>query len=102
MYTHNGEDVFVIDGHVHLWDASEANIAHDGGEQFIQCFYDYHAAFTPEEELWDMETYRKYGAERLVRDLFGDGYVDVAIFQPTYLLEFYEEGFNTTEQDAVL
>src|SRR6056297_1781631 len=102
MYTHNGEDVFVIDGHVHLWDASEANIAHEGGEQFIQCFYDYHTAFTPEEEQWDMETYRKYGKEKMVDDLFRDGHVDMGIFQPTYLSDFYEDGFNTTEQNAEL
>jgi len=102
MYTHNGEDVFVIDGHVHLWDATEENIIHDGGEQFIQCFYDYHTAFTPEEEQWDMETYRQYGQERMVRDLFRDGYADMGIFQPTYLTDFYDEGFNTTDQNAEL
>lgn len=102
MYHYDGEDIFVIDSHVHLWDASEENIIHDGGEQFIQCFFDYHAAFTPEEERWDMETYRQYGPERMVEDLFGDGYVDMGIFQPTYLHEFYEEGFNTTEQNATL
>ena len=49
MYRHDGEDVFVIDSHVHHWDASEGNIVHEGGEQFIQCFYDYHTAFTPED-----------------------------------------------------
>src|SRR6202044_560727 len=29
-----------------------------------------------------------------------DGYVDVAVFQPTYLKEWYSEGFNTTERNA--
>ena len=33
-----------------------------------------------------------------MRDVFEDGYVDVAIFQPTDLTEWYKEGFNTTEQ----
>ncbi|WP_435362960.1 amidohydrolase family protein [Haloarchaeobius sp. DYHT-AS-18] len=102
MYTHNGEEIFVIDGHIHLWDASEENIVHEGGEQFIQCFYDYHTAFTPEEEQWDMETYRKYGQERMVEDLFRDGATDMGIFQPTYLSDFYDEGFNTTDQNAEL
>ena len=37
-----------------------------------------------------------------MHDLFEIGYVDVAIFQPTYLTEFFPNGFNTTEQDAVL
>lgn len=102
MYRHDGEDIFVIDSHVHLWDASEENITHEGGEQFIQCFYDYHTAFTPEDEQWDLETYRRYGPERMVRDLFGDGFVDMGIFQPTYLSDFYADGFNTTEQNAEL
>jgi len=102
MYTHDGEEIFVIDGHVHLWDATEENIIHDGGEQFIQCFYDYHEAFTPEEEQWDMDTYRKYGKERMMKDLFRDGSVDMGIFQPTYLTDFYDKGFNTTEQNAEL
>ena len=35
-----------------------------------------------------------------MKDLFEDGYVDMAIFQPTYLTDFYHKGFNTTEQDA--
>ena len=37
----------------------------------------------------------------MTEDLFEDGYVDMAIFQPTYLTDFYHKGFNTTEQDAV-
>jgi uncharacterized protein len=102
MYHHDDGDVFVIDGHVHLWDATTENIIHEGGEQFIQCFYDYHTAFTPEERQWDLETYRKYGPEKMMNDLFGNGGVDMAIFQPTYLTDFYEEGFNTTEQNAEL
>jgi predicted TIM-barrel fold metal-dependent hydrolase len=102
MYRYDGEDIFILDSHVHLWDASEENIIHDGGEQFIQCFYDYHAAFTPEEHQWDLETYRKYGPEKMLDDLFGAGPTDMAIFQSTYLSEFYEEGFNTTEQNAEL
>ena len=102
MYTHNGEDVFILDNHVHFWDAREENIIHDGGEQFIQCFYDYHTSFTPEDEQWDLDTYRYYGKEKMLQDLFRDGPVDMAIFQSTYLTEFYDEGFNTTDQNAEL
>jgi hypothetical protein len=102
MYEYEGEDVFVIDSHLHLWDATEENIVHEGGEQFIQCFYDYHTAFTPEEEQWSLEEYRKYGADRMKADLFGSAAVDMGIFQPTYLTDFYDEGFNTTEQNAEL
>jgi predicted TIM-barrel fold metal-dependent hydrolase len=102
MYEYEGEDVFVIDSHLHLWDATEENIVHEGGEQFIQCFYDYHTAFTPEEKQWSLEEYRKYGAERMKEDLFGNAAVDMGIFQPTYLTDFYDEGFNTAEQNAEL
>ncbi|MFB6196499.1 MAG: amidohydrolase family protein, partial [Haloplanus sp.] len=102
MYRYDGEDVFVIDSHLHLWDASEENIIHEGGEQFIQCFYDYHTAFTPEERQWSMEEYRKYGADRMLNDLFGSAAVDMGIFQSTYLTDFYDEGFNTAEQNAEL
>ena len=28
--------------------------------------------------------------------MFEDGHVDVAVFQPTYLKEWYTTGFNTT------
>jgi len=103
MYvTDEGEEIFVIDGHVHLWDASEENIVHEGGEQFIQCFYDYHTGFTPEEEQWTLDEYRKYGKERMAEDLFGNAAVDMGVFQPTYLTEFYEDGFNTAEDNAEL
>ena len=34
------------------------------------------------------------------KDMFEDGHVDVAVFQPTYLKEWYTTGFNTAEMDA--
>ncbi len=37
-----------------------------------------------------------------MHDLFEIGHVDKAIFQPTYLSDFYVEGFNTTARNAVL
>ncbi len=30
MYEVDGEEIFVIDGYVHLWDAREENIKHEG------------------------------------------------------------------------
>ena len=33
-------------------------------------------------------------------DLFEDGYVDVGIFQPTSLRQWYTDGFNTTERNG--
>jgi predicted TIM-barrel fold metal-dependent hydrolase len=103
MYkTKDGEDIFVIDGHVHLWDGSHENQRNVHGEQFISCFYGYHTALSPKEELWEREKFYKYSPETMYRDLFVDGPDDMAIFQPTYLKEFYKNGFNTTEQNAVL
>ena len=33
-----------------------------------------------------------------MKDVFEDGHVDVAVFQPTYLKEWYTNGFNDIEQ----
>ena len=38
MYTHQGQDIFVIDGHTHLW-RSPANRRNKYGEGWIKCFY---------------------------------------------------------------
>jgi uncharacterized protein len=97
----NGEEIFVIDGHTHLWDGSPANHKNRHGKEFIDCFYDYHRNLSPAEYVWPKEKFEKYPLETLVQDLFVDGYDDMAIFQPTYLTDFYKTGFNTTEQNAV-
>jgi uncharacterized protein len=98
----DGEQYFVVDGHVHFWDASPENWANKYGEGFINCFYDYHRNLSPEQWVWPIEKFRKYSEDDLMNDLFGDGYVDVAIFLPTYLTDFYKNGFNTTEQDGAI
>jgi predicted TIM-barrel fold metal-dependent hydrolase len=102
MYEKDGEKYFVVDGHMHFWDASPANTKNKYGDGWIECFYGYHSALSPEEYVWPLEKYRKYSEEDLMKDLFEDGYVDVAVFLPTYLTDFFHKGFNTTEQDAVL
>src|SRR5207253_10177508 len=103
MYrTADGEEIFVVDGHLHFWDASPGNQKNEYAKGWIDCFYGYHKVFTPPEYLWPLEQYQRYSESTMLRDLFVDGYVDVGIFQPTYLKEFYVNGFNTTEQDAVL
>ena len=38
----------------------------------------------------------------MVEDLFGNAAVDMGIFQPSYLTDFYEEGFNTIDQNGRL
>ena len=45
MYrTADGEEIFIIDGHTHLWDGSKENLKNIHGQQFIDCFYGYHSA----------------------------------------------------------
>ncbi len=82
----------------HIWDGREANLRNVHGKQFIDCFYDYHRNLSPEDVVWDYDTYTYYGGERLMRDLFVDGYVDHAIFQATLLSDFYINGFGQTEE----
>jgi len=98
----DGESYFIVDGHVHNWDASPENQANKYGEGFINCFYDYHRNLSPPEWVWPLEKFQRYGDDVLMHDLFEEGYDDVAIFLPTYLTDFYKHGFNTTEQDAPL
>ena len=49
MYEKDGERYFIVDGHMHLWDASPENTKNKYGEGFIRCFYDYHKNLSPEE-----------------------------------------------------
>lgn len=102
MFQYEDEEVFIIDDHVDYWDASEENIIHEGGVQFSDSFYNAHEGHTPEERLWAREEFRRYSKERMLQDVFQDGYVDTEIFQPTYLSEFYDDGFNTIEQNSEL
>jgi hypothetical protein len=98
MYEKNGEKYYVVDAHVALWDGRESNLRNVHGKQFIDCFYDYHKNLSPEEVVWDYDTYTYYGGDRLMKDLFEDGYVDHAIFQPAFLGDFYTNGFGQTEE----
>ncbi len=49
-----------------------------------------------------LERYEKYTSEGMVHDQFVKGYADLAILQPTYLIDFYKNGFNTIEQNSVM
>lgn len=98
----DGNEYFVVDAHLHYWDASPENQKNKYGTGFISCFYDYHSGLSPAEYVWPREKYEKYDEATMMQDVFVDGYVDVGIFQPTYLTDFYVNGFNTTERDAIL
>jgi uncharacterized protein len=104
MYEKDGEKYFIVDSHMHYWDASPANWV-PGQEQFakgwIECFHAYQS-LGPAETHWELEKFQKYSEEDLMRDVFEDGHVDIAIFQPTDLKQWYINGFNTTERDAIL
>lgn len=98
MYSKDGESYFIVDAHIALWDGRAANCRNVHGKQFIDCFYDYHKNLSPEDAVWPYDEYTYYGGERLMKDLFQDGYVDHAIFQPACLGEFYYNGFGQTEE----
>ena len=104
MYTKDGERYFIVDSHMHYWDASPENWK-PGREQFakgwIDCFYGYHQLGPPETH-WNWEKYCKYSEEDLMRDVFEEGHVDVAIFQSTYLHDWYTDGFNTAARNHTL
>ncbi|MFC5379281.1 amidohydrolase family protein [Aquipuribacter nitratireducens] len=102
MYSKDGEDYFIVDAHVALWDGRPENQRNVHGKQFIDCFYDYHRNLSPEHAQWSYEEYLYQGGERLMKDLFEDGYVDHAIFQPAYLFEFYHRGFGQTDEASAL
>ena len=104
VYEKDGEKYFVVDSHMHYWNAAPDNWV-QGAEQYakgwIECFHAYQGLGPPETH-WSIEKFQKYSEDDLMKDVFEDGYVDVAVFQPTYLKEWYTEGFNTTERNAAL
>jgi uncharacterized protein len=103
MYvTPDGKKIFVIDGHTHLWDARPENRRNRYGLTFIEVFWNGHSGLTPPGERWNWDEFLHYGVAKAGKDLFVDGYCDQAILLPTYLFEFYRQGFNTTEQCAAL
>ena len=75
MYEKDGEKYFVVDAHMHYWDASRENWR-QGRENlakgWIDCFYGYHQLGPPETH-WDYEKYLKVSEEDFVRDVFEEG-----------------------------
>ena len=102
MYNHDGQNIFVVDGHMHFWDANPENWRNKYGESWIKCFHAFHSGLSPAEEVWPFDKFCHYGEEVLVNDLFRTGYVDMAVLNSTYLYEFYKNGFNTHLQNNVI
>jgi uncharacterized protein len=96
--TPSGEKLFIVDAHTVLWDGSPANQKNIHGKQFIDCFYDYHH-LGPESYIWPKEKFERYTEEDYVKDVFQEGYADVAIFNPQYLGDFYHEGFSNLKRN---
>jgi hypothetical protein len=104
VYEKDGEKYFIVDGHLHFWDASPANWV-KGQEKYakgwIECFHAYQGLGPPETH-WPLEHFQKYSEDDFEKDVFEQGYVDKAIFQSTYLREWYTTGFNTIDKNAAL
>ncbi len=104
MFQKDGESYYVVDSHTHFWDAAPDNWV-SGQEEYakgwIECFHAY-MSLAPENTHWPIEKFRKYSEEDLVKDLFDEGHVDIAIFQSTDLSDWYTHGFNTTERNGAL
>ena len=94
MYSKDGEDYFIVDAHVHMWDGSDENQLNVHGAEFIECFYDYHRNLSPEEYVWEFKKYQKYTEADFTADIFENGYADHAIFNPAALPAFYKNGFS--------
>ena len=98
-----GKKLFVIDGHTHLWDARPENLRNRYGLTFIEMFWNWPYRPDPARAAVAVGPLPAITASRARHsDLFVDGYCDMAIMMPTYLYEFYDHGFNTTEQCAAL
>jgi uncharacterized protein len=79
MYEKDGEKYYVLDGHLHFWDASPDNWV-KGQEQYakgwIECFHAY-MGLAPAETHWTLEHFQKYSVEDFEKDVFQDGHVDM-------------------------
>jgi len=104
MYEKNGEKYFIFDSHLHFWDASPANWR-PGNEEYakgwIECFHAYQG-LGPAETHWTLEHFQKYSVDDFEKDVFTNGHVDKAVFQSTYLKEWYTDGFNDIDHNAAL
>ena len=96
MYEKDGEKYFIVDSHMHYWDASPDNWV-QGPSSTPKAGS---SASTPirasarRRRTGPSSTSTRYSEEDLMKDVFEDGYVDMAIFQPTYLTEWYDYGLQ--------
>ena len=69
MYEKDGEKYFVVDTHMHYWNAAPDNWV-EGAEQYakgwIECFYGYHG-LGPEDTRWPLQLQR---SQQVARGLY--------------------------------
>ena len=74
MYEKDGEKYFIVDSHMHYWDATPANWV-PGAEQYakgwIECFHAYQS-LGPKETHWSIEKFEGYTEDDLMKDVFED------------------------------
>ena len=101
MYrTKSGEEIFVIDGHTHLWDGSPANQKNIHGKQFIECFYAYHSNLSPPSEKWPKDNSRSMTPRPCMTTCSSMDTTTWRSSSRPISRDFYKNGFNTTEQNA--
>lgn len=98
MYTVAGESFRVVDGQVHVWDASPHNQAIPDGEHYATDLLRRH------RELDGVGVSRheaeRVSEETLLRDVFDAGHVDKAVLQPVVLGDLFVLGFSPLEWHA--
>jgi predicted TIM-barrel fold metal-dependent hydrolase len=102
MYEKDGEKYFIVDTHIHFWDASPQNWVkgrEDLARGWIECFHAYQG-LGPADTHWTIEKFMKYSEDDFENDVFAEGKTDHGIFQSTYLKYWYTDGFNTLQQNA--
>jgi uncharacterized protein len=98
VYTVRGETFRVVDGQVHVWDASPHNQAIPDGERYAVDVLRRHRELdgvgVPRHEA------ERVSEESLLRDVFDGGHVDKAVLQPVVLGELFVLGFSPLEWHA--
>jgi predicted TIM-barrel fold metal-dependent hydrolase len=56
----------------------------------------------PDSYIWPKEKFDRYTEEDYLKDVFEEGYADVAIFNPQILGDFYHHGFSNLKRNEAL
>ena len=100
--TKDGEEIFIIDGHVHFWDGSPAKPEECARQAIHRLLLCLSFESQPKRVAVAEGKIRKIRRRAMHDDLFVHGYDDMAILQSTYLSDFYKNGFNTTERNYAM